>query len=92
MEFPTVTCVNWTSPFPFQGLVGISFHFYSKLKRSFCEPIVEIQIRRRVLWRLIWVCTVPLCPTKSTLGLYSLRKTKLYATRTTAKQHKVSFK
>ena len=30
-------------------------------------------IRRRILWRLIWVCTVCLCPTKRTLGLYGLK-------------------
>ena len=27
-------------------------------------------IRRGILWRLIWVCTVCLCPTKRTLDLY----------------------
>ena len=30
-------------------------------------------IRRRVLWRLIWVCTVCLCPKNGTLGLYGLK-------------------
>ena len=29
-------------------------------------------IRRRVLWRLIWVCTVCLCPENGMLGLYGL--------------------
>ena len=29
-------------------------------------------IRRHVLWRLIWVCTVCLCHIKRTLGLYGL--------------------
>ena len=35
---------------------------------------METLIRRRVLRRLIWVCTVciPVCPTKKTLCLYEL--------------------
>ena len=32
-------------------------------------------IRRRVLRRLIWVCTVCLCPQTGTLGLYELNST-----------------
>ena len=35
-----------------------------------CKQTVETMIRRLVLWRLIWVCTVCLCPTKRTLCLY----------------------
>ena len=34
---------------------------------------MENLIRRRVLWRLIWFCTVCRCPTKRTLGLYGLK-------------------
>ena len=33
---------------------------------------METLIRRWVLWRLVWVCTVCLCPTKRMLGLYGL--------------------
>ena len=36
---------------------------------------MEALIRRRVLRRLIWVCTVCLCPTKRTLGIYGLVET-----------------
>ena len=36
------------------------------------KQIVETLIRRRVLWRLIWVCTICLHPTKRTQGLYGL--------------------
>ena len=38
----------------------------------FCKQTLETLIRRRVLWRLIWICAVCLCPTKRTLGLYGL--------------------
>ena len=41
----------------------------------FFKQTVEILIRRRVLWRLIRVCTVYLCHTKMTLGLYGLIET-----------------
>ena len=33
------------------------FHNYLHLNRTFCGAISEIMIRRRVLWRLIWVGT-----------------------------------
>ena len=68
--FPII--INWTSPFPNLGLLGGTFHFYSNFKRNFCKQRVENLIRRRVLWRLIWFCTVCKGPTKRTLGLYRL--------------------
>ena len=43
-----------------------------KINRTFCKLTVETLIRRRVLRRPVWVCTVCLCPTKRTLGLYGL--------------------
>ena len=49
MEFPTVTCINWNSPFLFKGMLGGIFHFYSNLNRTFCKQTVEILIRRCVL-------------------------------------------
>ena len=39
---------------------------------------METLIRRHVLWRLIWVCAVCLCPTKRMLGLYGLSNIILY--------------
>ena len=39
-------------------------------KRNFCKQTVENLIRRRILRRLIWFCTVCQCLTKRTLGLY----------------------
>ena len=54
--------VNWNSPFPF-------FHIYSNFNRTFCKQTVETLIRRRILGRLIWVCTICLCPTKRIYGL-----------------------
>ena len=39
MEFPAP--INWTSPFPFQGLYGGIFHLYSNFKRNFCKQTVE---------------------------------------------------
>ena len=50
----------------FRALVG-SFHFYSNFKRKFFKQTVENLIRRRVLWRLIWLCTVCRCLTKRAL-------------------------
>ena len=68
MYFPIL--INWTSPFPILGLLGGIFHFHSNFKRNFCKQTVENLIRRRVLRRLIWFCTVCQRPTKKTLGLY----------------------
>ena len=48
------------------------FNFYSNFNRTFCEQIVEALIRCCVLRRLIWFCSVCLCPTKKMLGLYGL--------------------
>ena len=56
----------------FRVVSGI-FHFYSNFNRTFCKQTVETLIRRHVMWRLTWVCTVCLCPTKRKLGLYGLR-------------------
>ena len=70
MYFPIL--INLTSPFPSLGLLGGISNFYSKFKRNFCLQTVENLIRRRVLRRLIWFCTVYRCPTKRTLGLYWL--------------------
>ena len=54
------------------GWLVVFLLFYSNFKRQFCKQTVENLIRRRVLWRLIWFCTVCRCPTKKTLGLYGL--------------------
>ena len=56
MEFPSV--INWTSPFPFEMLLGSSYHFYSNFDRTFCKQTVETLIRRHILQRLVWVTTV----------------------------------
>ena len=52
------------SIYNFRFLGGIISNF----KRNFCKQTVESLIRRRVLRRLVWFCTVFLCPTKRTLG------------------------
>ena len=52
------------------------FIFYSNFKRNLCLQTAENLIRRRVLRRLFWFCTVCQCPTKTTLGLYGFRKSK----------------
>ena len=52
-------------------VVGWYFSFlYSILNRLFCKQTVNTLIRRRIMRRLIWVCTACLCPTKRTLDLY----------------------
>ena len=73
MDFLTV--FSWTSPFPFEGLLGCIFHFHSIFNRTVCQQTVQTLIRRRVLRRLVWVCTICLCPTKRTLSLNELNHT-----------------
>ena len=46
------------------GLLGGIFHVYSNFKRNFGKNIMDNLIRRRVLRRLIWVCTVLSMPHK----------------------------
>ena len=58
------------SPFVFKRLLGCIFHFYLISYRAFCKQTVETLIRCRIPQRLIWVCTVCLCPTKKRLDLY----------------------
>ena len=55
-------------------MLGGIFHFYSSFNRKLCKQTVETLIRRRIiLWHLIWVCTICLCPTKRTLDIYGLK-------------------
>ena len=70
MKFPTL--ISWTSPFPFYGLFGGIFHFYLNFNRTFFKQTVDTLVRRHIMWRLNWVCTACLCPTKRRLGLYGL--------------------
>ena len=67
--------INWTSPFPVLGVSGVLFHFYCTCisNRYSCQQTKKTLIRRHVLQRLIWVCTVCLCPKNGTIGLYGLR-------------------
>ena len=57
----------------FKGCKVVFFVFNSYFNRKFCKQTMDTLIRRRVLRRLIWVCTVCLCPTKRTPCLYGLR-------------------
>ena len=58
--------------FPFKPCWVVFFHFYSNFKRNFCKQTVENLIRRRVLRRLMWFCTVCRSATERTLGFYGL--------------------
>ena len=58
--------------FQSKGRLVVFFIFIQFFKRSACKQTVENLIRRRVLWRLIWFCTVCRCPTKRALGVYGL--------------------
>ena len=58
----------------------VLFIFIQILIRAFCKQTVETLIRHRILWCLIWVCTVCLCPTKRMLGLYGLTPMKQFLT------------
>ena len=72
MEFPNL--IEWTSPFPFTGLLGGIFHFHLNSNKTSCKQTVENLIRRRDLRRLVCLCTVCRCPIKRTLGLYRVRE------------------
>ena len=74
MDLPTI--IKWTNQFPILGVLGAIVHFNSKFDRTFSKHTMENLIRRRVLWRLIWVCTACLCPTKRTLCLHGLMNKK----------------
>ena len=50
--------IYWTSLFPILGLLGGVFHSYSNFERKFCKQTVENLTRCRILWHLIWLCTV----------------------------------
>ena len=62
-EFPT-------RHFRFKGNWVVFFTFVWNLNRTLCMQTVDTLIGRRALRRLICVCTICLCPTKRTLGLY----------------------
>ena len=66
MNFP-ITIIRM-SLFQSLGELGGIFHFYSNSNRTFCEQTVDTVIRRRILWRLILVSAVCLCPLKRMLG------------------------
>ena len=60
--------IYWTSPFPILGVSGVLFNLYSISNRCSRWQTVKTLIRRRVLRRLIWVCTVCLCPKVQKMG------------------------
>ena len=66
-----------TSPFPILRVMGVTFHILSNSNRTFYEQTVENLINHRVLRRLIWVCTVCLCPTKKEARLIVVNRTQL---------------
>ena len=51
---------------------GVWCTFFITFDRNSCKQTVETLIICRVLRRLIWVCTVCLCPKNGTLGYYWL--------------------
>ena len=61
--------------FHFKGCWVVFLFFIQILKGiSFTKKTVENLIRRRVLWRLVWFCTVCRCPTRRTLDFYGLSR------------------
>ena len=70
MDLPSL--INRTSTFSILGALGGIYRFCSNSDRTFCKQTVENLIRRHNLWRLVWVCTVCLHPTKRMLGLYNM--------------------
>ena len=66
MEFPIL--IHWSSPFPFKGLLGGIFHFYSNFNRTVYKLTVDTLNAASNLG----VHCSPICPTKRMLGLYGL--------------------
>ena len=64
MDFPTLI----RRARPFSILRVLSGILFSNFNRTYCKPTVTILIRRR----LVWICTVCICPIKRILGLYGL--------------------
>ena len=50
--------IYWTSQFVILGVTGLFCHFYSILGGKSCIQTMQALIRRHMVWRLIWVCTV----------------------------------
>ena len=71
MEFPTP--INWIITFLFKGLW---VDFIQILIENAANKQWRPLIKRSLLWRLIYVCTVCLRATKRTLVLYGLNKNK----------------
>ena len=65
--------INWTNPSPDLKVSGVFFHLYLIFDRNSRQLTVETLIRRR----LIWVCTVCLCPKTGRLCLYGLKVLKI---------------
>ena len=71
--------INWTSPIPLKGFAWYSlvcFFFIYEFVRSLCKQTVNTLIRRRALWRLIWVSTIYLWPTNGRKAFMSRVKPK----------------
>ena len=89
MRLVTLTSYEWLNPFKpnkishslYQLEQSISilraiwryFYFHSNFNRVFCKQTVQTLIRRPIMQHPIWVCTICICPTKRTLGIYGLR-------------------
>ena len=61
-----------SSPFPFLGLLGGIFHFYSNFKKNKQTNSGEPDQTPRFAASHLYFCTVCRCSTKRTLGLYGL--------------------
>ena len=48
-------------------------HFMRTAFNPFMPNGISIRYQLEPLWCLIWVCTICLCPTKRTLGIYGLK-------------------
>ena len=70
--------INWTCPFPVLGMPGALLHFDSISDSYSCMQTVKTLIRHRILWRLIWVCTVCLCPKKWDARLIWFKKENFF--------------
>ena len=56
---------------------GSNLHFYINFISALCKHTEQNLIRRRILRRLIWFCSVCPCPINRMIGLYGLSRKKL---------------
>ena len=66
------TATVWTGPFPIEGVFGCLFCYYHVSYNFFVFTANSVEWSARLLWRLIWVYSVCLCPVYGYQGINGL--------------------